>query len=242
VYRQISLLLRRPVGREAFPGDVFYCHSKLLERSVSMNATFGAGSLTSLPIVETIQNDVSAYIPTNIISITDGQIFLDLSRHQEGLRPAVDPGISVSRIGSSVQCKSMKKCSGSLKLELAQYRELESFAKFSDDMDAVAKKRLEKGRLLVEILLQKKNRPLEMHKQVLMLYGASSGFLNDIKKDYYIDSMSSFEDLLVNFLERSKVFKPFFYAIETELNPDIVDLMFIIFKKYKLIKLKKDNN
>lgn len=242
VYRQISLLLRRPVGREAFPGDVFYCHSKLLERSVSMNANFGAGSLTSLPIVETIQNDVSAYIPTNIISITDGQIFLDLGRHQEGLRPAVDPGISVSRIGSSVQCKSMKKCSGSLKLELAQYRELESFAKFSDDMDDVAKKRLVKGRLLVEILLQKKNKPLEMYKQIMMLYAASAGFLNNVKTAYFIDSITSFEELLMNFLERSLLFKPFYYFIENIWMSDILDIILIIFKKYKINKLKKDNS
>lgn len=145
IYRQIALLLRRPVGREAYPGDVFYLHSRLLERAAKLSDSLGAGSLTALPIVETLQGDVSAYIPTNIISITDGQIYLDAAKHQEGFRPAVDPGISVSRIGSAAQSKVMKSLAGSLKLKLAQFREVEEFSKFGSDLDAVTKKTLEEG-------------------------------------------------------------------------------------------------
>jgi len=196
VYRQLSLLLRRPVGREAFPGDVFYCHSRLLERSVNMSSLYGAGSLTSLPIVETIQGDVSAYIPTNIISITDGQIFLDLARHQSGFRPAVDPGISVSRIGSAVQSKAMKTFSGSLKLQLAQHREIESFAKFNNEMDDVARQRLIRGRLLVDLLLQNKHKPLPMYLQTLLLFATNTGYFDTIKKSKQFNSIADFEESL----------------------------------------------
>lgn len=159
-YRQISLLLRRPVGREAYPGDIFYLHSRLLERAVKLSMAFGGGSLTALPVVETIQGDVSAYIPTNVISITDGQIYLDLNRHQEGNRPAVDPGISVSRVGSSAQSKMMKRLAGSLKLELAQFREVEQFSKFGSELDAATRALLFKGKLMVTMLRQGRNKPL----------------------------------------------------------------------------------
>lgn len=145
-YRQISLLLRRPVGREAYPGDIFYLHSRLLERAVKLDLAYGGGSLTALPVVETVQGDVSAYIPTNVISITDGQIYLDLNRHQEGVRPAVDPGLSVSRVGSSAQAKMMKKLAGSLKLELAQFREVEQFSKFGSELDPTTRKLLLRDR------------------------------------------------------------------------------------------------
>src|SRR5690606_37046408 len=156
-YRQLALLLRRPVGREAYPGDVFYLHSRLLERAVKLNADYLSGSLTALPIVETVQGDVSAYIPTNVISITDGQIYLDLNRHQEGVRPAVDPGLSVSRVGSSAQARMMKKLAASLKLELAQFREVEQFSKFGSELDSATRNLLLQGRLMVDLLKQERN-------------------------------------------------------------------------------------
>lgn len=175
IYRQIALLLRRPVGREAYPGDVFYLHSRLLERASKLSDNLGGGSLTALPIIETLQGDVSAYIPTNVISITDGQIYLDAVKHQEGFRPAVDPGISVSRIGSAAQSKSMRALAGSLKLKLAQYREVEEFSKFGSDLDPVTKKTLDEGAKLTELLKQSKHNPLEIYKQVVLLYAALNG-------------------------------------------------------------------
>lgn len=179
-YRQLSLLLRRPVGREAYPGDIFYVHSRLLERAVKLDAKFGAGSLTALPVVETIQGDVSAYIPTNVISITDGQIYLDLNRHQEGIRPAVDPGISVSRVGSSAQAKMMKKLAGSLKLELAQFREVEQFAKFGSELDAATRNQLIRGRLMVAMLKQDRNKPLVLLNQLMVLHASNTDFFKNV--------------------------------------------------------------
>lgn len=175
-YRQISLLLRRPVGREAYPGDIFYLHSRLLERAVKLDLANGLGSLTALPIIETIQGDVSAYIPTNVISITDGQIYLDLNRHQEGVRPAVDPGLSVSRVGSSAQAKLMKRLSGSLKLELAQFREVEQFSKFGSELDPTTRKLLFRGRLMVRLLKQDRSKPLPTIKQLFMFYISNTKF------------------------------------------------------------------
>lgn len=206
-YRQLALLLRRPVGREAYPGDIFYLHSRLLERAVKMNSDYLSGSLTALPIVETVQGDVSAYIPTNVISITDGQIYLDLNMHQEGVRPAVDPGISVSRVGSSAQYKSMKALAGSLKLELAQYREVAQFSKFGSELDAATRKVLAKGRLLIELLKQPRNLPIIVFKQVLVLYAASSGFL-----DFLLErniNLSDYQRNLFLFLDQSYIVTPF---------------------------------
>lgn len=178
-YRQLSLLLRRPVGREAYPGDIFYLHSRLLERAVRLDIAYGGGSLTALPVVETVQGDVSAYIPTNVISITDGQIYLDLNRHQEGVRPAVDPGLSVSRVGSSAQAPLMKLLSGSLKLELAQYREVEQFSKFGSELDAATRALLLRGKLLIKLLKQPRNQPLVHAHELFMLHIFGTSFFTE---------------------------------------------------------------
>jgi F-type H+-transporting ATPase subunit alpha len=179
-YRQMSLLLRRPPGREAYPGDVFYLHSRLLERSAKLNAENGSGSLTALPLIETQANDVSAYIPTNVISITDGQIFLESDLFYQGIRPAVNVGISVSRVGSSAQTKAMKKVAGTIKGELAQYREMAAFAKFGSDLDASTQKLLARGARLTELLKQPQYSPLTMEEQVVSVYAGTRGYLDTI--------------------------------------------------------------
>jgi F-type H+-transporting ATPase subunit alpha len=179
-YRQMSLLLRRPPGREAYPGDVFYLHSRLLERAAKLNEDFGSGSLTALPLIETQANDVSAYIPTNVISITDGQIFLETDLFYQGIRPAVNVGISVSRVGSSAQIKAMKTASGPIKGELAQYRELAAFAKFGSDLDASTQKQLARGERLTELLKQPQYSPLLVEEQVCVIYAGTRGFLDGI--------------------------------------------------------------
>ncbi len=180
-YRAISLLIRRPPGREAYPGDVFYLHSRLLERAAHMSQEKGGGSLTALPIIETQAGDVSAYIPTNVISITDGQIFLESELFNSGVMPAVNPGISVSRVGGNAQIKAMKKVSGSLKLLYSQYRELQSFAQFGSDLDADTKARLALGQRIVEVLKQTNNAPVEVEHQVCILYAVTNGYLNDVE-------------------------------------------------------------
>jgi len=180
-YRQMSLLLRRPPGREAFPGDVFYLHSRLLERAAKMNADNGSGSLTALPIVETQANDVSAYIPTNVISITDGQIFLETSLFYQGIRPALNVGISVSRVGSAAQTKAMKQVAGKIKLELAQYREMAAFAQFASDLDASTQRLLNRGARLTELLKQPQYQPMPMEEQVCVIYAGVNGFLDPVK-------------------------------------------------------------
>lgn len=179
-YRQMSLLLRRPPGREAYPGDVFYLHSRLLERSAKLNAENGSGSLTALPLIETQANDVSAYIPTNVISITDGQIFLESDLFYQGIRPAVNVGISVSRVGSSAQTKAMKKVAGTIKGELAQYREMAAFAKFGSDLDASTQKLLARGARLTELLKQPQYSPLTMEEQVVSVYAGTRGYLDGV--------------------------------------------------------------
>ena len=179
-YRTLSLLLRRPPGREAYPGDVFYLHSRLLERAVRMSDEYGGGSLTALPIIETQAGDVSAYIPTNVISITDGQIFLETELFHSGVMPAVNPGISVSRVGGSAQIKAMKKVAGTLKLIYSQYRELQSFAQFGSDLDADTKARLEQGARIVEVLKQNQNAPVPVEKQVAILYAVTKGILSRV--------------------------------------------------------------
>ncbi len=179
-YREISLLLRRPPGREAYPGDVFYLHSRLLERAAKMSDTNGGGSLTALPVIETQANDVSAYIPTNVISITDGQIFLETDLFNSGIRPAVNVGISVSRVGGSAQIKAMRQVAGTLKLELAQYRELAAFSQFGSDLDKATQNQLNRGVRLVEILKQDQYQPLPFSKQILIIYAGTNGYLDDM--------------------------------------------------------------
>jgi F-type H+-transporting ATPase subunit alpha len=193
-YRQMSLLLRRPPGREAYPGDVFYLHSRLLERSAKMNDDLGAGSLTALPVIETQGNDVSAYIPTNVISITDGQIFLETDLFYKGIRPAVNVGLSVSRVGSAAQVKAMKQVSGSIKLELAQYREMEAFAQFASDLDASTQQLLARGARLTEVLKQGQFTPYSMEEQVVSLFAGVKGFLDGIP----IQDVVRFEKILLD--------------------------------------------
>ncbi len=176
----MSLLLKRPPGREAYPGDVFYLHSRLLERAVKLNDELGGGSITALPIIETQAGDVSAYIPTNVISITDGQIFLETSLFNSGVRPAINAGISVSRVGGAAQTKGIKQVAGKLRLDLAQFRELEAFAQFASDLDAATKKQLLRGQKLTEVLKQPQYKPLTVAQQVTILFAANEGYLDEI--------------------------------------------------------------
>lgn len=180
-YRQMSLLLRRPPGREAYPGDVFYLHSRLLERAAKLSDALGGGSMTALPIIETQASDVSAYIPTNVISITDGQIFLSNDLFNSGIRPAINVGISVSRVGSAAQTKAMKQVAGKLKLELAQFAELEAFSQFASDLDEATQKQLARGARLREILKQPQSAPLSVAQQVALIYAGINGFLDDLQ-------------------------------------------------------------
>ena len=196
-YRAISLLIRRPPGREAYPGDVFYLHSRLLERAAQMSKELGGGSLTALPIIETQAGDVSAYIPTNVISITDGQIFLESELFNAGIMPAVNPGISVSRVGGDAQLKAMKKVSGSLKLLYSQYRELQSFAQFGSDLDADTKQRLALGERIVAVLKQKNNAPVEVAHQVCIIYAVTNGYLNAIN----VEDVAEFEKRLYEYMD-----------------------------------------
>lgn len=196
-YRTMSLLLRRPPGREAFPGDVFYLHSRLLERAAKLSKELGGGSITALPIIETQSNDISAYIPTNVISITDGQIFLESELFFSGQRPAINAGISVSRVGGNAQTRAMKKVSGKVKLMLAQYRELQNFSQFGSDIDIETKKKLDHGAVLMEILKQGQYRPLDVEHQIIIIYVAAAGFLDDIK----ISDLSRFEDEFCHYVD-----------------------------------------
>jgi F-type H+-transporting ATPase subunit alpha len=198
-YREISLLLRRPPGREAFPGDVFYLHSRLLERASKLSDSKGAGSLTSLPIIETQAGDISAYIPTNVISITDGQIFLEADLFNAGVRPAINVGNSVSRVGGSAQIKAMKSVAGTLRLDLAQYRELAAFAQFGSDLDKATQSQLARGQRLTEILKQPQYAPVDVEKQVLIIWAASNGYTDDIA----VDQLRRFETDLLRFVENS---------------------------------------
>jgi F-type H+-transporting ATPase subunit alpha len=198
-YRAISLLLRRPPGREAYPGDVFYLHSRLLERAAKLSDDMGAGSMTALPIIETKANDVSAYIPTNVISITDGQVFLEADLFNKGIRPAINVGISVSRVGGAAQTKGMKKVSGSLRLELAQYRELEAFAAFASDLDAASKAQLERGERLVELLKQDQYAPVAVEDQIVTIYLAGEGVYDSVP----VEDVRRFESELLDDLHRN---------------------------------------
>ena len=217
-YRSISLLLRRPPGREAYPGDVFYLHSRLLERCAKVSDDLGGGSMTGLPIVETKANDVSAYIPTNVISITDGQIFLETELFHAGIRPAVNPGISVSRVGGNAQIKAMKKVAGTLKLIYSQYRELQGFAQFGSDLDADTKARLAQGERIVEILKQDRNSPVPVEKQVAILYATIHGYLKDIA----VADIGAYEQGLYRYLDDNAAANDVMETIRTtgDLKPD----------------------
>ena len=197
-YRQMSLLLRRPPGREAYPGDVFYLHSRLLERAAKMNKENGHGSLTALPVIETQAGDVSAYIPTNVISITDGQIFLETGLFYQGIRPAINVGLSVSRVGGAAQTKAMKKVSGSMKLDLAQYREMAAFAQFGSDLDAATQKLLNRGARLTELLKQKQFAPMPFEEQVVSIYAGTNGFLDPIP----VNRVSEYEAQMLDYMRR----------------------------------------
>merc|ERR1712087_688877 len=199
-YRQMSLLLRRPPGREAYPGDVFYLHSRLLERAAKLNDALGEGSMTALPIIETQGGDVSAYIPTNVISITDGQIFLSADIFNSGMRPAINVGISVSRVGSAAQVKAMKKVAGKLKLELAQFDELEAFSQFASDLDAATQAQLARGVRLREVLKQPQNSPLSVPEQVALIYTGINGYLDDLE----VADVKKYCASLVSYLSTTK--------------------------------------
>lgn len=199
-YRQMSLLLRRPPGREAFPGDVFYLHSRLLERAAKMSDELGGGSLTALPIIETQAGDVSAYIPTNVISITDGQVYLEPNLFNAGVRPAINVGLSVSRVGGAAQIKAMKQVAGTMRLDLAQYRELAAFAQFGSDLDKATKAKLERGARLVELLKQPQYQPMPAHEQVASIYAATNGYMDDIA----VENVRDFEAKLLTYLRDTK--------------------------------------
>ena len=199
-YRTLSLLLKRPPGREAYPGDVFYLHSRLLERACSLNEEYGGGSITALPIIETQAGDVSAYIPTNVISITDGQIFLETDLFNSGVRPAVNPGISVSRVGGAAQIKAMKKVSGSLKLTYSQYRELQSFSQFGSDLDKDTKERLALGERVVEVLKQDRNSPIAVENQVIIIYAVTHNYLKDVP----VEKIGEFQTELFDYIDNGR--------------------------------------
>ena len=200
-YRQMSLLLRRPPGREAYPGDIFYLHSRLLERAAKLSKEKGGGSITALPIIETQENDVSAYIPTNVISITDGQIFLEADLFNKGQRPAINVGISVSRVGSSAQTKAMKKVSGKIKLELAQFRELEAFMQFSSDLDPETKKQIDSGRRMTQVLNQGRGVPLPFELEAAIIFAATNGYFDSFEPE----TVSAIETKLRDFLSREAI-------------------------------------
>jgi len=199
-YRQLALLLRRPPGREAYPGDVFYLHSRLLERAARLNDDLGGGSLTALPLIETQEGEVSAYIPTNVISITDGQIYLRTDLYNAGIRPAIDVGLSVSRVGGNAQIKAMKQVAGSLRIDLAAYRELEAFAQMGTELDKATQRQLARGARLVEALKQQQYSPLPVEEQVMVLYAATRGFLDDVP----VGQVREFEARFLDYLRREK--------------------------------------
>ena len=227
-YRELSLLLKRPPGREAYPGDVFYLHSRLLERAARVNEDFGGGSITALPFVETQAGDISAYIPTNVISITDGQIFLQSDLFFSGIRPAINAGLSVSRVGGSAQIKAMKKVSGTLRLDLASYRELESFAQFGSDLDPATREKLERGKRTVEVLKQDLHKPIPVEKQVMILYALTHGFLDDVE----VKDIHRFEQELYAYLDAHET-EAVKHIIETKDLPatEIMDDAIAAFKK-----------
>jgi len=234
-YRQMSLLLRRPPGREAYPGDVFFLHSRLLERAAKLNNAYGGGSLTALPVIETQAGDVSAYIPTNVISITDGQVFLETELFFRGIRPAVNVGISVSRVGSAAQSVAMKKVAGTLKLELAQYREMAAFAKFGSDLDEATKRLLNRGAKLTELLKQSQFNPLAIESQLFLVFAGVKGYLDSIS----INQVSAFENFLSKFLEDSIFFNDLFIFAKSEFNEQLLTATLDCFVKSELAQQLK---
>jgi len=235
-YREVSLLLRRPPGREAYPGDVFYLHSKLLERAARLNKDYGWGSLTALPLIETLDSDVSAYIPTNVISITDGQIFLETELFNSWIRPAIDVGLSVSRVWWSAQTKIMKKVSGKLRLELASFRELASFAQFASELDVSTQKKIEKGKRLVEMLKQSNNDPIPFYKQSVLIYAGINGYMDELA----IDKVLSFEKLLYQKMDTSHSALTSRIIQEEALTEDIEkDIQSLIQETYEEVILEK---
>lgn len=230
-YRQMSLLLRRPPGREAYPGDVFYLHSRLLERAAKMSDAAKAGSLTALPVVETQAGDVSAYIPTNVISITDGQIFLETELFYKGVRPAINAGLSVSRVGSAAQLKTMRRVSGSLKLELAQYREIASFAQFGSDLDEATQKLLNRGSHLTELLKQPQYTPYTIEKQIVSVFAGTSGYFDALPLNAVLET----ERDLLNFVFGNSVLFPYVSLLKEEFDDQIFTLILAIFKQNRKI-------
>ncbi|MGI6225640.1 MAG: F0F1 ATP synthase subunit alpha [Peptococcales bacterium] len=230
-YRELSLLLRRPPGREAYPGDVFYLHSRLLERAAKLSDELGGGSMTALPIIETQAGDVSAYIPTNVISITDGQIFLESDLFHSGVRPAINAGISVSRVGGSAQIKAMKKVAGSLRLDLAQYRELAAFAQFGSDLDKATQARLNRGERIVEILKQGQYEPMAVEDQIIIIYCGTNGYLDDVP----LEGIKGFEDGFIKFLKSSNYKEEVLQAIKTkgQLDEQIEEALKKAIKEFK---------
>ena len=228
-YRQISLLLKRPPGREAYPGDVFYLHSRLLERAARLNKNYGGGSLTALPIIETQAGDIAAYIPTNVISITDGQIFLESDLFYQGIRPAINTGLSVSRVGSAAQIKAMKQVAGKMKLEMAQYRELAAFAQFGSDLDEATKKQINRGARLTEILKQPQYEPVPVQHQVLTVYAVTTGLFDDVA----VEKVKEFETGLIKYTQThgqavlEKIVK------EKQLTPEIEEKLKKLITDYK---------
>lgn len=229
-YREMSLILRRPPGREAFPGDVFYIHSRLLERAAKLSDEKGAGSLTALPIIETQAGDISAYIPTNVISITDGQIFLETNLFNSGVRPAINVGLSVSRVGGAAQIKATKQVAGTLRLDLAQYRELQAFSQFASDLDETSRKQLERGQRMVEVLKQSPYSPLAIEKQVLIVFAGAKGFLDDLPVNRVVD----FENDLYPFIEAKypKIFEEI--RNKKALDKDLEAVAIKALEEYKL--------
>jgi len=228
-YRQLSLLLRRPPGREGYPGDVFYLHSRLLERAA--NLANDKGSITALPVIETIQGDVSAYIPTNVISITDGQIFLESELFTRGIRPAVSPGLSVSRVGSAAQNKVLKKMAGSLKLELAQFREVEDFTKLGFVLDDVTKRLVDRGEKLTRLLVQNRNEPIDITQQTLFLYAALNGFLDEIP----LNLINMYEKELYKFLKKTIFYEPLKVMLKESLDVELIAFILSNFNNYFLM-------
>ena len=236
-YREISLLLRRPPGREAYPGDIFYNHSRLLERAAKLDDKYGGGSLTALPIVETLQGDVSAYIPTNVISITDGQVYLEPGLFFAGIRPAINVGLSVSRVGGAAQIKAMKQVAGRLRLELAQYRELAAFAQFGSELDKATQRVLHRGARLVEILKQPQYQPLPVEKQVCILFAGTRGYLDEMP----LDVLAQYEQELYEFIENK--YPEIYQEIreKKEISPQLEEKMHQAFKEFNEM-FKKNNN
>jgi len=231
-YRQLSLLLRRPPGREGYPGDVFYLHSRLLERAANLE---NSGSLTALPIIETIQGDVSAYIPTNVISITDGQIFLETELFTRGIRPAVSPGLSVSRVGSAAQNKTIKKMAGNLKLELAQFREVEDFTKLGFVLDDATKRLVDRGEKLTRLLVQNRNNPIDVVDQMIFLYAALNGYLDGIP----VELVSRYEIELYSFLKSTIFYLPLQYELRSNLNVNLMQYILGLFQEYFIYYIVK---